>query len=219
MGAEQELQLTFSLPSTIPWTRRNAEISGGKQKREKKKKKGLWSLHHLGEQEEEQLICNTHQWPPAHPHLATKQNKNQKPFHALSCHRFAPTRARACSSLPLPGHAPFLPVYSWPCPCSRELQSCTALLPLSTPIPAFRQCLLASWIFCSWRCREGRAETGFYFPALRRKDGGKRRGFAVLEEGAEEKTRLEISSWQPFSRRVIRIYFQLYTRISRLQYS
>lgn len=45
------------------------------------------------------------------------------------------------------------------------------------------------------------------------------RGFVVLEEGVEERTRLEISSWQPFSRRVIRIYFQLYTRISRLQYS
>lgn len=48
---------------------------------------------------------------------------------------------------------------------------------------------------------------------------GEGRLFVVLEEGAEERTRLEISSWQPFSRRVIRIYFQLYTRISRLQYS
>jgi len=48
---------------------------------------------------------------------------------------------------------------------------------------------------------------------------GEGRGFVGLEEGAEERTRLEISSWQPFSRRVIRIYFQLYTRISRLQYS
>lgn len=48
---------------------------------------------------------------------------------------------------------------------------------------------------------------------------GEGEGFVGVEEQAEERTRLEISSWQSFSRRVIRIYFQLYTRISRLQYS
>lgn len=41
----------------------------------------------------------------------------------------------------------------------------------------------------------------------RKRIRGEGRGFVDLEEGAEERTRLEISSWQPFSRRVLEFIF------------
>lgn len=50
-----------------------------------------------------------------------------------------------------------------------------------------------------------------YFPALQagKEKTQKRRGGRICafgEGGAEQRTRLEISSWQPFLGRVIRIY-------------
>lgn len=87
---------------------------------------------------------------------------------------------------------------------------------------AFWQELFASYIFYSWGCRGDTQRLDFISQLYRmekKRIRGEGSGFVDLEEGAEERAKLEISSWQPFSRRVIRIYFQLYTRISRLQYS